>query len=56
MKKFPFFPVFHVLSVPAGYFKTPKVNTWSAYPNLVLKKLKSAIGYINFQNKYSVSK
>ena len=32
--------VFHGHSVPAGYFKTPQVNTVSAYPNLVLKKLK----------------
>ncbi len=32
--------VFHGHSVPAGYFKTPQVNTISAYPNLVLKKLK----------------
>ena len=32
--------VFHGHSVPAGYFKTPQVNTLSAYPNLVLKKLK----------------
>lgn len=33
--------VFHGHSVPAGYFKTPHVNTMSAYPNLVLKKIKS---------------
>lgn len=33
--------VFHGHSVPAGYFKTPQVNTTSAYPNLVLKKIKS---------------
>ncbi len=33
--------VFHGHSVPAGYFKTPVVNTLSAYPNLVLKKLKA---------------
>ncbi len=33
--------VFHGHSVPAGYFKTPQVNTISAYPNLVLKKLKA---------------
>ncbi|MEI6141395.1 MAG: GDSL-type esterase/lipase family protein [Mariniphaga sp.] len=32
--------VFHGHSVPAGYFKTPQVNTISAYPNLVLRKLK----------------
>jgi lysophospholipase L1-like esterase len=32
--------VFHGHSVPAGYFKTPHVNTISAYPNLVLRKLK----------------
>jgi len=32
--------VFHGHSVPSGYFKTPQVNTLSAYPNLVLKKLK----------------
>jgi acyl-CoA thioesterase-1 len=33
--------VFHGHSVPAVYFKTPLVNTVSAYPNLVLKKIKS---------------
>ena len=33
--------VFHGHSVPAGYFKTPQVNTLSAYPQLFLKKLKS---------------
>ncbi|WP_310558558.1 SGNH/GDSL hydrolase family protein [Flavobacterium sp.] len=32
--------VFHGHSVPAGYFKTPNVNTLQAYPNLTLKKLK----------------
>jgi len=32
--------VFHGHSVPAGYFKTPQVNTMGAYPNLFLKKLK----------------
>ncbi len=32
--------VFHGHSVPAGYFKTPLVNTMGAYPNLFLKKLK----------------
>lgn len=34
--------VFHGHSVPAGYFKTPQVNTLAAYPNLVLKKLKAS--------------
>jgi len=33
--------VFHGHSVPAGYFKTPLVNTLSAYPQLFLKKLKA---------------
>ena len=33
--------VFHGHSVPAGYFKTPQVNTLAAYPNLLLKKLKT---------------
>ena len=33
--------VFHGHSVPAGYFKTPQVNTLGAYPNLFLKKLKT---------------
>ena len=33
--------VFHGHSVPAGYFKTPQVNTLSAYPYLFLKKLKT---------------
>lgn len=37
--------VFHGHSVPAGYFKTPQVNTLSAYPNLFLKKLKSVYPY-----------
>ena len=32
--------VFHGHSVPAGYFKTPQVNTIEAYPNILLKKLK----------------
>lgn len=33
--------IFHGHSVPSGYFKTPQVNTFSAYPYLFLKKLKS---------------
>jgi len=33
--------VFHGHSVPAGYFKTPVVNTLSAYPYLLLEKLKT---------------
>ncbi|MFT4735086.1 MAG: acyl-CoA thioesterase-1 [Algoriphagus sp.] len=33
--------VFHGHSVPAGYFKTPTVNTLESYPFLVLKKLKA---------------
>ena len=37
--------VFHGHSVPAGYFKTPKVNTLSAYPHLVLEKLKEQCPY-----------
>ena len=32
--------VFHGHSVPAGYFKTPVVNTLAAYPHLFLKYLK----------------
>jgi acyl-CoA thioesterase I len=32
--------VFHGHSVPAGYFKTPKVNTMESYPQLTLKKIK----------------
>ena len=32
--------VFHGHSVPAGYFKTPIVNTLDSYPFLVLKTLK----------------
>ena len=32
--------VFHGHSVPAGYFKTPVVNSLQAYPSLVLKKIK----------------
>jgi len=37
--------VFHGHSVPAGYFKTPTVNTTLAYPNLVLKKIKAIYPY-----------
>lgn len=33
--------VFHGHSVPAGYFKTPVVNTLSAYPYLVLNGIKT---------------
>ncbi len=33
--------IFHGHSVPAGYFKTPTVNTLSAYPNVVLQKIKA---------------
>lgn len=32
--------VFHGHSVPAGYFKTPTVNTFDSYPFQVLKQLK----------------
>ncbi len=32
--------VFHGHSVPAGYFKTPNVNTFDSYPFQVLKQLK----------------
>lgn len=34
--------VFHGHSVPAGYFKTPVVNTLEAYPYQVLRTLKAA--------------
>lgn len=37
--------VFHGHSVPAGYFKTPVVNTLAAYPALVLKKIKTQYPY-----------
>ena len=37
--------VFHGHSVPAGYFKTPVVNTLEAYPCQVLKVLKTAYPY-----------
>ena len=37
--------VFHGHSVPAGYFKTPEVNTLSSYPSLVLQKIKSIYPY-----------
>ncbi len=37
--------VFHGHSVPAGYFKTPDVNTLHAYPYLVLKQLKEKYPY-----------
>jgi hypothetical protein len=33
--------VFHGHSVPSGYFKTPDVRTFSAYPMLLLKEIKS---------------
>jgi len=33
--------VFHGHSVPAGYFRTPRVNTLSAYPQQFLTKLKA---------------
>lgn len=34
--------VFHGHSVPAGYFKTPVVNTLASYPYLVLEQIKTA--------------
>ena len=37
--------VFHGHSVPAGYFKTPVVNTLDSYPYLLLKKLKEQYPY-----------
>jgi lysophospholipase L1-like esterase len=37
--------IFHGHSVPAGYFKTPQVNTMGAYPHLFLKKLKGIYPY-----------
>ncbi len=37
--------VFHGHSVPAGFFKTPQVNTLAAYPSLVLQKIKSIYPY-----------
>lgn len=37
--------VFHGHSVPAGYFKTPVVNTMDAYPNQVLGLLKEKYPY-----------
>jgi len=37
--------VFHGHSVPAGYFKTPIVNTFESYPYLVLKELKAQYSY-----------
>ena len=33
--------VFHGHSVPAGYFKTPVVNTLASYPYLVLEQIKA---------------
>ena len=35
--------VFHGHSVPAGYFKTPIVNTLASYPYLVLQQIKLQI-------------
>lgn len=37
--------VFHGHSVPAGYFKTPEVNTLDSYPFQVLRKLKEKYPY-----------
>ncbi len=37
--------VFHGHSVPAGYFKTPLVNTFDSYPFLLLKELKELYPY-----------
>jgi lysophospholipase L1-like esterase len=37
--------VFHGHSVPAGYFKTPLVNTMASYPYLVLEQIKSKYPY-----------
>ncbi|MGA2624612.1 MAG: GDSL-type esterase/lipase family protein [Bacteroidota bacterium] len=37
--------VFHGHSVPAGYFKTPVVNTFESYPFQLLKKLKALYPY-----------
>ncbi len=37
--------LFHGHSVPAGYFKTPIVNTLGAYPHQLLKKLKTQYPY-----------
>jgi acyl-CoA thioesterase I len=37
--------VFHGHSVPAGYFKTPNVNTLESYPYLLLKELKLEYPY-----------
>ena len=37
--------VFHGHSVPAGYFKTPIVNTFESYPYQLLKELKDRYPY-----------
>tara|TARA_B110001450_G_scaffold245185_1_gene257999 strand:+ start:1053 stop:1766 length:714 start_codon:yes stop_codon:yes gene_type:complete len=37
--------VFHGHSVPAGYFKTPNVNTLDSYPFQLLKRLKERYPY-----------
>lgn len=37
--------VCHGHSVPAGYFKTPQVNTFEAYPHLLHKGLKNQFPY-----------
>lgn len=37
--------VFHGHSVPAGYFKTPEVNTLASYPHMVLEKVKGQYPY-----------
>jgi len=37
--------VFHGHSVPAGYFKTPHVNSLDSYPYLLLKELKELYPY-----------
>ena len=38
--------VFHGHSVPAGYFKTPIVNSFDSYPLLVLKGLKEIYPFV----------
>lgn len=37
--------IFHGHSLPAGYFKTPIVNTFGSYPYILLKKMKDQYPY-----------
>jgi len=38
--------VFHGHSVPSGYFATPHVDTFNAYPHIVHQKLKERFPFV----------